>query len=238
MMDTLYDIRDYLSDNLMTVLAGSMIVALVAGFLMFALTVIRPQLAARNELAAQVVAAQTSLAQNQASQNSVPESLNAQIASNQVRLDELANNFMSETAAAGILNSLYRYADQAGVEVSDLQAQTGAETAVPGKQAYDARVFRIQVNGDVANLLAFITQITEASVPSFAIQNVKIAEFVDAETGLASNALTMDFVLYTSPYVSDTAVADSSSSDGAMRPGFLSIITFQDECASSFHMIS
>ncbi|MCB9420322.1 MAG: LysM peptidoglycan-binding domain-containing protein [Ardenticatenaceae bacterium] len=210
-MDTLYNIRDYLRDNWVNVLAGMMIVVLIIGFMMFVASVLMPQLQARNELASQVVAAQESMARDQLSQNSLPDSLNADIATSQVRLDELAAVFMSETQAADTLNNLYRYAEQTGVNVIDLQAQTEVETAV--KNVYDARIFRISVEGAVPQLLAYINQINEASIASFAIQAVDITESVDPETGVTTNALAMDFVLYTSPYAVDTAVADNIPDD-------------------------
>lgn len=211
-MDTLYNIRDYLRDNLVNVLAGGMIVILVIGFMIYIASVLRPQLQTRNELATQVVAAQESLTQTQLSQNTLPDSLNAEIASSQTRLDELAAIFMTETQAADTLNNLYRYAEQTGVEVLDLQAQTGVETAV--KDVYDARIFRIQVQGTSAGLLSYVNQISEASVPSFAVDSVKIEEAVDADTGENTHLLTMDFVIYTSPYATETAVVDENGDDG------------------------
>lgn len=210
-MDTLYNIRDYLSKNWINVLAGGMIVMLLVGFMMFIASVLMPQLQARNEIAAQVVAAQESMARDQLGQNALPDSLNAEIASSQVRLNELSAVFMSETQAADTLNNLYRYAEQTNVDVVDLQAQTGVETAV--KDVYDVRVFRVLIAGSVPDLLAYVNQIREASVPSFAIQAVDIAASVDPETGVVTNTMTMDFVLYTSPYAADTAVADNLPDD-------------------------
>lgn len=205
MMDTLYDVRDYLRDNLMMVLAGGLIVILLIGFLLFIVSVLMPQIQARSELAAQVASAQEALTQSQLSQDAVPNSLQAQIASSQARRDELAAVFLTEAAAADTLNNLYRYAERAGVEIVDLQAQTTGETAV--KNVYDTRIFRLQVDGDVPNLLSFMSQISEASAPSFTIENVEMSESVAAETGSVTNSLAMDFVVHTSPYAVETAVS-------------------------------
>jgi tetratricopeptide (TPR) repeat protein len=215
MIDTLYDIRDYLRDNLMMVLAGGLIVILIIGFLMFIVSVLVPQLQVRSELATQVASAQETLTQSQLSQDAVPNSLNAQIASSQAQRDELAAIFLTEAAAADTLNNLYRYAEQAGVGIIDLQAQTTGETAI--KNVYDDRVFHIQVDGDVPNLLSFMSRISEAFIPGFTLENVKIAASV-AETGSMTNSLTMDFVVYTSPFAVKTAVSDNNDDD------FVSII--------------
>lgn len=210
-MDSLYDARDYLRDNWMNVFAGVLIVILLIGFMMFIASVLMPQLQIRNELAVQVVSAQEALDRDRLSKDSLPDSLNAEIASSRARLNELGAVFMSETQAGDTLNNLYRYAEQTSVEVVDLQAQSTVETAVKG--VYDARVFRMQAEGTVPNLLAYINQISEASIPSFAIESVGITESADPETNVVTNSLVMDFVLYTSPYSTGTVVADNIPDD-------------------------
>ena len=206
MIDSLYDIRDYLRDNLMMVLAIFLIILLIIGFLVFTVSVIVPQLQVRNELADQVVVAQQSLLARQSGQNAVPELLNAQIARNLARRDELAVVFMTESQAADTLNNLFRYADQTGVSVIDLQAQVAAGTNTAVKTIYDTRSFQKKEEGDIPDLLAFINQFPEASVPSFVIENVVITESVTNETGETTNSLIMNFVLYTSPFATGAVV--------------------------------
>lgn len=216
MIDNLYDIRDFLRDNLMIVLPVAMIFFLLSGFAIFTVRTIIPQWRTRNELATQVVSAQEALIQNEAGQDAVTQFLDQQIKDSQAEVEAMTAVFMTETRAGLILNNLYRYAETADVDLIDLQAQTGTltgnETGQAGgqKSVYDARIFRIRAAGPIPNLLDFISQIREASDPNFAIDGVVIRAEEMPATGAILTIMTLDFTLYTSPYATDNPPEDES----------------------------
>ena len=185
-------------ERLYSLLALIVIIAIAVGYVFFARFSILPQLQARNELSLQLAAAEQQLVQAQRSQEESPEGLEKQLAEAQAALDEAASIFLSEAEAAQVLNRLYQYANESGVEIVSLQEQPGIEEgeaeAEEKKDAYDVRVFQVQVEGTPANLIAFVSRIEEAAYKGFVITNVNIAE------GEEPHVLTVDITLYTSPY--------------------------------------
>ncbi len=185
-------------ERLYSLLALVVIIAIAVGYVLFARFSILPQLQARNELSLQLAAAEQQLVQAQRSQEESPEGLEEQLAEAQAALDEAASIFLSEAEAAQVLNRLYQYASESGVEIVSLQEQPGIEEgeaeAEEKKDAYDVRVFQVQVEGTPANLIAFVSRIEEAAYKGFVITNVNIAE------GEEPHVLTVDITLYTSPY--------------------------------------
>lgn len=181
-------------ERLYSLLAIGVIVAAVAGDIFFVGFSIVPQWQTRGELAAQLTAAQQQLLEAQAAQEQDPSKLKEQLEAAQATLEEAGNVFFSESQAAEVLNGLYQYADESEVEIINLQNQPGPEQEE--KPIYDVKMFQLQVEGAVSNLITFVSRIEEASFESFAIANVNIAE------GEEPHTLTMDITLYTSPFSS------------------------------------
>ncbi|MBL7063415.1 MAG: type 4a pilus biogenesis protein PilO, partial [Anaerolineae bacterium] len=136
------------------------------------------------------------------SQEVDPESLKEQIAAAQAALNDAATIFLSDTQAAEVLNRLYQYASDSGVEIISLEAQPGPEER---KDTYDVRTFRMEVKGAAPDLIDFVAQIEEAAYDAFIITSVVMAEGEDTHT------LTMDIALYTSPYASEQIELPSPS---------------------------
>jgi len=96
-----------------------------------------------------------------------------------------------------MLNNLYQYTNESGVEILDLQRQLVPEEEK--KEIYDVRMFQLQVVGSVPDLIGFVSRIKEATFASFMISSVNIVE------GEKLHSLTMNITLCTSPYSSGAA---------------------------------
>ena len=128
-MDYLRDWRERIptGTRLYTFLAIAVIAVIGLGYLLFVSSSIVPQLQARRELASQLTMAERDLLEAQTSQGGASEGLVQQVATAQARVDAAAGVFLSESEAADVLNSLYQYARESGVEITDLQTQPSPE---------------------------------------------------------------------------------------------------------------
>ena len=84
--------------------------------------------------------------------------------------------------------------------MTDLQAQPTANNVQ--KSLYDVRQFRVSLSGDMVQLMEFVSRLRETAVSSIQLTHLKIA------TGPETDTLTMDLLLYTSPYADGTALAE------------------------------
>ncbi|MEA3407802.1 MAG: LysM peptidoglycan-binding domain-containing protein [Chloroflexota bacterium] len=123
-------------------------------------------------------------------------------------LNEKYKVFLSKSVAAQSLDELYDHADQTQVTILDLRNQPSPEKK---KALYDVEAFRLQVEGDMSNLLRFTSRVHETiHVKSFVVSNVSI---VPREN---THLLTMNIALYTSPYASGNFSA-SPIIEGSLR---------------------
>jgi LysM repeat protein/Tfp pilus assembly protein PilO len=198
-MNYLQNWREYIPDKerLYPLLALVAIIVIGLGYFLFINSSILPQLRARREIASQLASAEIELRKAEKAQEGAPDRLKEQVATAQATLNEAASVFLSESQAAEVLNKLYQYASESGVEVTDMQAQPSPEEK---KSVYDVRAFRLQVEGALPKLTDFVSRIKEAALKSFVITNVNITEGEELHT------LTMDIALYTSPYSSGGVV--------------------------------
>ncbi|MCB8942973.1 MAG: type 4a pilus biogenesis protein PilO [Ardenticatenaceae bacterium] len=201
-MDVLYDIRDTLRDNLVSVAAIIVLAVVGAGYLIFITTNLFPRWAQHQELAAQVEAAQQSQRQSAQNQNNTAAALPTQISQAQTRLQQTAESFLNESQAASILDNIYQYALLSGVEIANLQALP--PTSEDKNTLYDERAFALQVNGPVPQLLDFVGRIQEATLPSVALNNLNIIPSADR------TSLTVDLHLYTSPFSPGTVLSETT----------------------------
>ncbi|MBL7182985.1 MAG: LysM peptidoglycan-binding domain-containing protein [Anaerolineae bacterium] len=202
-----FNLRDRLPsrERLYSLLAFVVIIATGVGYAFFAISSIVPQWQIRQTLVSQLAAVEQQLMESRKGQETSLQNLEEQLAQAQAALDEAASIFLSEAEAAGVLTSLYQYADESGVEIISLQEQAEPEgegeeeTENVNKRIYDVRVFQLQIEGSTPNLITFVSQIEEAAYKGFIITNVNIAE------GAGRHVLTMNISLYTSPYSSGAA---------------------------------
>jgi tetratricopeptide (TPR) repeat protein len=193
-------------DRLYSLLALVVIIVMGVGCVLFVMFSIVPQWQTMQTLASQLAAVEQQLMEARKGQETSPQVLEVQLAEAQAALDEAASVFLSEAEAAGVLNSLYQYADESGVEIISLQEQAELEgegeeeTENANKGIYDVRMFQLQVEGSTPNLITFVSQIEEAAYEGFVVTSVNIADGEEQH-----HVLTMDISLYTSPYSSGAA---------------------------------
>jgi HAMP domain-containing protein len=121
-----------------------------------------------------------------------------------------ASPFLSDLQLDELINSLYRYADLNNVTISSLQAQQPPISPDMATPAYNTRQFRVQVEGDSANLMKFITRIRETTLTGFVVNNLNL---VDAQP---RSSLNFDLQIYTSPYSSGEVLASLISTTEVM----------------------
>lgn len=128
--------------------------------------------------------------------------LQSQIDNVNKALSAAGEPFLSNAEADEVLNRLYRYAYARGVRVVNLQAQqpAAATTPVAKTPPYEMRRYQLQVDGGVANLIDFLANFQDASLPSVNIANMDVAQNGDQAL------LTMNLQIYTSPYASGHAL--------------------------------
>lgn len=195
-MNYLRNWRKYIpaKESLYTLLAIIAMLIIGLGYFLFVRSSIIPPLRARDALSAQLVAAERDLREAEKNKEEIPEQLRQELVAAQATLDAASSIFLSEPQAAEVLNKLYQYARESGVEITSLQNQPGPQPEEKG--LYDIRAFQLQAMGDLSRLVDFVTRIKEAALKSFAITTVNIT------AGEGTHNLTMNIILYTSPYAS------------------------------------
>ena len=202
----LEDMLDFLRENLYMVLAVAMILLLLIGYLIFTFGTLLPRWQQRTELAAASATVAAAYEARTAQEQSDAGQLGPQIEAAQAEFDELANHFLTEDQAIAFLDGLYDSAAETAVTIVDLQAQAVAPDAAAAgeKPVYDTRQFRLVAEGDLVRLNQFVGRIGETSVPSINLRNLVVAQGADDSAAV----LTLDLLLYTSPFSTGEAVAD------------------------------
>lgn len=200
------DIRVYLRENMFVVLPIAMILLLLIGYLIFTFGTLLLRWRQRTELAAASATMAAAYEAQSAQQQTDAGQFGPQIEAAQAEFDELANRFLTEAQAAAFLDGLYDSAAETAVTIVDLQAQTVAPDAAAAgvKPVYDTRQFRLVVEGELVQLNQFVGRIEETAVPSINLKNLMITQGANG----AADLLTLDLLLYTSPFSTGEAVTD------------------------------
>ncbi|GIK63793.1 MAG: hypothetical protein BroJett018_15870 [Chloroflexota bacterium] len=103
--------------------------------------------------------------------------LESRLVTSNARLREVSGVFLSSEQVDEILNRLFAYAEESGVEIVDLQSQT--PTAEAEADIYEVNTYQLRVIGPVDYLVNFTTRIQEAAAPSVVISNFSIAQEPD-----------------------------------------------------------
>jgi len=212
-MNFLDNVRASLRNNPAAVLPTALIILLLLGNVVFAIAVVLPQWTAHENLALQVDTGKKTLDARLAQQNSQDDArvLQSQIDGAQTKLEQASTIFLTQAQVDELLSKVYRYAADNDVKIVSLQAQQPASKAADPKaspKTYDQRVFRLQVDGNIVNLMNFLAQFREASLPGVSL------------TGLTANrgknqtdSMTMGLVMLVSPYANGDAFADLPQSN-------------------------
>lgn len=204
MNDFFDDDRPTLRDRL-PVLAPLVLIALVAlGNVVFGLMTILPAWEDTSHLSTVVSGQGLALTATAEAVEGAAEVLEHQLASAQEQLVEAAGLFLTSAEADDMLDRLYSYAQDTGVEIARLQLDPTQDAAA--SEAYKARAFQIEVEGEPRNLLNFMVHVKEASAPGIQLADVSTTH--EAER----TSLRARLILYSSPYASGGAL------DGVAQP--------------------
>ena len=202
----LADIVDTLRENLLAVLAVAIMVLLLVGYLIFTFRTLLPRWQQRTELTAASATVEAAFQARTTQQQAAVGQLGPQIEAARADFNQMANRFLTEAQAAAFLDGLYDSAAATAVVIVDLQAQAVAQGAAAAgeKPVYDTRQFRLVVEGDLAQLNQFVGRIEQTAVPGINLKNLIITQGGSA----AADVLTLDLLLYTSPFSTGEAVAE------------------------------
>ena len=103
-------------------LAIVLIIGLIIGYFFFIRLSIMPRVRAREELVSNLAAARKELKEAETLQGQRPTQVSIQVATAQAMLSDSLCAFLSDAQAASILDRLYQYAAESGIEILDLQA--------------------------------------------------------------------------------------------------------------------
>jgi hypothetical protein len=195
-MNDLNDLSSSLRDRLPQILGVGVLVLVVAGEMAFTLTRILPAMRTNSELSSQLAEARQALSPP-ASEAQMQAMLQAQLSTLQQALNEQADAFLAEAEVPVVLSHLYRYADESGVQIAQIEAAQAAGSKKTEGAAHDTQSFQVTVSGPTLQLVGFVTRLQEASLPAVIIDNLEIKAGRAAE---GASTLTMQIQFYTSPY--------------------------------------
>lgn len=182
------------------------VLILIFANVLFGIVSVLPGWLAYEDLSTQIVARQTEQAALTTERNA-DEDLRVyemQIARAEEELVTAAAVFLSAERVDSLLDAFYAYAGQHNVLITNLQTQQTAQTteALP----YETRVFRLQVTGAVTQLMAFVVQIREATIPGVMIDTLNLSQTDtnSAQTGI----LTMEVRAMLSPLAAGVMVQE------------------------------
>lgn len=194
-------------ERLYSLLAIAMACALVAGYAAFIGLSILPQVRIKHDTALHLDSARRLVAEAQNAQVP-PEVWQQRIAATQARLAATAGSvFLDETRVAEMPTRLHEYAYETGVELVSLQADPGQR----GNQnaLYSVRTLRVRAVGALPKLARFIARTSEASGKGLGIRNLSLTNKGNQFD------LTMDLLLYASPYALPQTVSTTAPSGPA-----------------------
>jgi hypothetical protein len=187
-----------LGSKLVNLLPLLLIAAILVGLAAFGITTVMPKWQTHGDMQTEIAANSAAVTATASARQGEAEVLNAQMISMDNRLADAGSVFLTSAQADSMLDKLYVYAKDSQVEIVKLELQPAAE--VVETAAYSVRTFSLEVSGKVTYLMQFMVRIKEASAPSLVFGNVAITESEQQAT------LTMDLLMYVSPYASGTAL--------------------------------
>ena len=199
-MSTFNDLLGSLRQDLPKVLGTGTLMLVLVGDLLFGMLKVYPSVRLHGELAVQLADARQALAVP-ASDAQVEANLKARLAKMETAFQQQANTFLAESDVAVVLNHLYRYADENGVQIERVEAASTAGPAAKDK-GHDLQSFTVVVNGGTTQLISFVSSLQEAARPAVVIDQLAIKS---AKGPAGSATLTMNLLLYTSAYATATA---------------------------------
>ncbi|MCA9942213.1 MAG: LysM peptidoglycan-binding domain-containing protein [Anaerolineales bacterium] len=200
------EVRTFVRENQQIILPLVIIALLLFVYIIVVLAVLLPRWRQRTELTAASATVEAVYADRTTQQNDVAGQISQQVETAQAAFDGQVNYFLTETQAAAFLDNLYTTAAATAVSIVDLQAQAlpSGSFAVGEKPAYDVRQFHLVAAGEIAALNTFVGHLKQTAVASIRLQNLLVTAGEPGSPG----SLSVDLLLYTSPFSSGESVAE------------------------------
>jgi hypothetical protein len=192
-----------LVEKLFALIPMLLIGMVIFGNVMFAAAVIFPAWRAHEEAASQVTTAQETLVSQAASQDEAVRIalLEKQIETAQTTFDETTGQFLTAEQGDTLLRQLYQYAQDSQVEINSLRTQPAIEPESE-TQLYEVRLYRLQINGEIASLIRFLVRLREAAAPVVVLDKLSIGK------NQGTDSLMIDVAVYVSPLADGTALSN------------------------------
>ena len=195
------DLTSTLRHRLPQVLGLGMLALVVTGELVFMLLQVLPAVRTHNQLSSQLVEARQALSPP-TGEAEIEALLQAKLAKMQEALGEQARAFLADSEVPVVLNHLYRYAEESGVQITQIEAARAAAPDTSKEAGHAVQSFQVEVSGRTSQLIDFVTRLREASLPTVVVDHLVIKQGKAAE---GASTLTMDLLVYTSPYATGEA---------------------------------
>lgn len=118
--------------------------------------------------------------------------------------------FLTEPQAATTLDMLFQYAELSSVDIVNLEALP--TTPKDSAAVFDGRQFRVEMVGEAARLLTFLSLLRETAIETVSTANL---QFVRSDP---ASSLTFDLLIYTSPFSSGEVLESLSAVEGVFAP--------------------
>jgi len=191
---------DQIRETLPRILPTLLILLPLTGNLVFASSQLLPQWLAYQELSAEVEAAQEEFdalaANGDLSEVSVLED---QLLTAEESIGVAAEPFLAEDQVADVIQNLYIYADESGVQIFSLRTQETVPSVE--EDPYTIDILRAQLTGSVPRLMNFVMRLREATLPTIRLDNVDIQQQEETDA-----MLTLEILIHVSSYAPGTAL--------------------------------
>jgi hypothetical protein len=189
------DLLSSLREQLPKVLGLGILVLVLTGDLVFGLLQVVPAVRVHAQLASQLDAT-TQVLDAPTGDSGIEATLKAKLAKMQTGLDAQTGAFLAASDVPVILNHLYRYADQASVQITKIESASASGPDASKAVGYEVQTFQVEVSGSAVQLIDFTARLQEAALPAVVIDNFVIKS---GKTPQAASSLTMNLHLYTTP---------------------------------------
>ena len=192
-----------LRQRLPQVIGLTMLTLVVTGNLVYGLLEVVPAVRLHSDLSLQVVETRQALTppSGEAAQEAA---LRATLTEWQAALEAQAGAFLTEAEVPEVLNHLYRYADESGVEIARVTAAGAAQPEFAFAAGLTVQSFAVEVSGETMRLFDFVTRLQEATRPAVILDQLVIKP---GKAPARDSLLGLNVRLFTSAYAAGQAPA-------------------------------
>lgn len=149
---------------------------------------------ARNRAEAEYASVHARVERIQSVQLSTPENLRNRIAEAKAQLAEVLAGFPTPAQAAEELSQYYHYAEEHGIQVLRMEALLGRPEGEDARSAYRVQRFVIEVQGQVPDLMLFLSRVGAGPYATFGLDGVAIVPDQPARASADLTVFSSDLV--------------------------------------------